>query len=347
MRLRLTVDRLAILLRKPRALKYNSYIELCYRELEICNETPTDLYLRYHVELQKVKDEICTAFGYDERYETTSLGPERIQLLVQKFASQLHSLRASFPPAISKSCESTNNLCLRTSLTVEATLLLGWYWTRTLLHEIVFHVDISDTAAEEVQAEVANAWRSSAVRTDLILGCLEAAKGHIDCFLQLPDSSLQVGAMLDISSISYSVLALGKLALGAGLAHDNNIVRDRSNLMQYFDNLIAKFESCRRTLMAVDDLNVKNVFYHFYRIFAYTRAWFQSRLLENSSSVFDGSSTLRDAKNLSPLSMLDEGQEAAFVKNVRREPDPEPAAMDQTWDEMMNDLTYPPDGIPM
>ena len=212
-------------------------------------------------------------------------------------------------------------------------LFLGWHTANVFVYEIVFHIDIHDSPLDLPLSKTAQVWKSSAVRMDLLLGCLEAAKAHFDYFLQLPDTFLQSGGILDVARISYSILALGKLALGAGLAYDNTIVRERSNLVQYFDALLAKFESLRATL---GEPEAKNVFYHFKRVFAYNRTWFENGLLEGGV-IFDGSSSLRDPKELSPMAMIDDGQEAMFVKQLRHDTETAPSSLDSIWDEIMND----------
>ena len=91
--------RLSIMLKKPNALKSNSYIEACYEELPRLQERPEDIHLGSYIQLQKLADDICATFGYHSHFETTAFSPERIQLSARDFVARLQALRRSFPQA--------------------------------------------------------------------------------------------------------------------------------------------------------------------------------------------------------------------------------------------------------
>ena len=172
-------------------MKYNSYLEVCCQELEIAGECPEDSHLRHFLQLQKLADEICDVFGYRDRYETTTMGPERIQLTVKEFSARLHALCDAFPR------EATHS----------GALMLGWLGVRTFLYEIVFHVDVYDATETGTQAQ--DVWRGSSVRMNLLLGCLEAAKEHCDYFINFPVNGLLAASSIEITRVAYSTLAIG------------------------------------------------------------------------------------------------------------------------------------------
>ena len=212
-------------------------------------------------------------------------------------------------------------------------VMLNWYGSYALTYEIVFHVDLHDTQDANTPAQLSDLWKSSTIRMDLLLGCMEAAKASLDYFLHLPDDRLLLGTIIDTTRAAYGALGLGKISLGAGLAYDSDIVREKSNIYFYFDQIQNKFENLRIQLGGPDN---KNIFFHYKRVFSYTRGWFEY-YLQQGGLVFDGSSGLRDAKDLTPTQMVDQGQEALLVKEPLDEIPPLPTALDGFWDEIMND----------
>ena len=215
--------------------------------------------------------------------------------------------------------------------------MFGWHTTCILVYEIVLHIDIHDTDAANLQNRVSEIWKSSTVRTDLLLGCLEATKASLDYLLQLTDEQLLPTTMLDLTRTCYGVLVLGKLTLGAGLAHDSGIIRERSNLLLYFDALLDKYESLKN---AMGGPKLRNIYFHSKRVLTYTKTWFENTL-QQGGLIFDGSSGLRDSKDLAPLQMLDDGQEAIFEKGLRNETETIPPSLDSLWDEIMKDYSPP------
>ena len=119
------------------------------------------------------------------------------------------------------------------------------------------------------------------------------------------------------------------------------MLRERSHALQYFDALIAKFQSIQ---IAAGQPYCRNVFFHFSRVYGYTRSWFETQL-QQGGLIFDGSSGLRDPTNLSPMAMVDEGQEALYVKNLKAEfskkndQDNLPFFLEGIFDDIMNDFS--------
>ena len=223
-----------------------------------------------------------------------------------------------------------------------ASLMFAWHTTFVLVYEIVLHIDIHDTDATNLQIpDSREVWKSSTVRTDLLLGCLEATKASLDYFLQLTDEQILPTTMLDLTRTCYGLLVLGKLSLGGGLAHDDAIIRERSNLMLYFDALVSKYESLRT---ALGGPNIRNFYFHSKRVMTYTKTWFENAL-QQEGVIFDGSSGLRDSKDLAPLQILDDGQEAIFIKGLRNEAEAMPPSLDNLWDEIMKDYSAPSDDV--
>ena len=97
---------LAIAFRKPNGMRFINYIETSGLALAEAQATASDSSLIYVIRIQRLAEEVGSAFGYGEPEGSIILGAERIQLSVRAFRTQLQQIMETWPVGISKSSKN-------------------------------------------------------------------------------------------------------------------------------------------------------------------------------------------------------------------------------------------------
>ena len=94
----LTSSSSSMVCRKPISMRYNDYIGDCCRSLAKCGNASADVDLVHFINLQRLTEEIASAFGHDSiNSEGGCLRMDNVELSVRAFKSRLHDLRHCLP----------------------------------------------------------------------------------------------------------------------------------------------------------------------------------------------------------------------------------------------------------
>ena len=224
------------------------------------------------------------------------------------------------------------------------------YTMGPLVHEVMIHIDVSrSTPSASPSPSNPNNWHMSTIRTDLLLGSIEAIKVCLDWYAGIPAADFERFTVLDLSRLSYNLVLLGRLTLSGGPGFNVDIVHQTANLTAYFDIFMAIFNE----LVALQGGEPRrSIYWHFQRIFTQSRAWFNSKLVASrngdAESNKDGLLGARGGRNmqvLSPLSLMDPEEEQNYCARSKEQAElveqdaAIQAMLDQTsdgaWEEMM------------
>lgn len=86
--------------RKPSNLKYTNYVETCCQELSDAKEVSSDHLLQYLIRLQRLAEDVNSAFDYDNHQQLPPLDAVRIEMLIKTFNKQLRQFEETFPDDI-------------------------------------------------------------------------------------------------------------------------------------------------------------------------------------------------------------------------------------------------------
>ena len=210
---------LSMINRKPITMKYNDQIGECCQSLSTGNETPSDTQLVHFVNLQRLSEEIALVFENDPlNDEKPRIGSERADLLIKAFKPRLQHLRDSFPQ---------DGICL-------PSLLLQYNSACIRLHQVSLYVYPDKSVSEMSDPELL---RTSGVRMNLLVGCLEATQSLLDRYLQLSPYVIEHHSMMEKSTIAYAIIVLIKLAFCTDPGTEDFPLRQASSVPHYLDAL--------------------------------------------------------------------------------------------------------------
>lgn len=210
---------LSMINRKPITMKYNDQIGECCQSLAAEKEAPSDNQLVHFVNMQRLSEEIALVFDNDPlNDEKPRIGSERADLLIKAFKPRLQHLRDSFPQ---------DGTCL-------PSLLLQYDSACIRLHQVSLHVYPDKSVSEMSDPELL---RTSGVRMNLLVGCLEATRSLLDRYLQLSPYVIEHHSLMEKSTIAYAITVLIKLAFCTNPGTEPFPLRHASSVPYYLDAL--------------------------------------------------------------------------------------------------------------
>jgi hypothetical protein len=72
-------------------------VEACCQALNDAKEVPSDHSLQYLIRLQRLAEDVNTAFDYDNHQQLPPLDAVRIEMLIKTFNKQLREFEETFP----------------------------------------------------------------------------------------------------------------------------------------------------------------------------------------------------------------------------------------------------------
>jgi len=229
-------------------MKYTSYTEDCCQFLAAAQNAESDTLIPYFIELQKLADDVNQTFDYDGHQDLTPLDPARVEMLVKMFKKRLGQLEKEFPPEVWKHGKSGGPRSEARTLgltTPQDMLMMTYYHLRTFVNEVGFHQVTAPFNFSSDQS-THRKWCSSIIRSQILIGCLNAAKEYLERYISLPTEALFSASFADHAKLVYNVLILRLFATWAeddDLALDSVDIRKSANMLYYMESLVRKFES--------------------------------------------------------------------------------------------------------
>jgi hypothetical protein len=278
---------LSLALRRPCSFRYNNFLEDCASQLTARNELPTDKYLIHCIRLQRLAEQACETFGYEDL--ARPLGFEAIQHTVKGFEERLQMLYRDLPEGASDIGMNRHIVVKECMLTLAVTLQLAYHNAAICIHEVSLHRDLINIQAsqgpEAVPATAHNLDTASSGLTSLLFSTLECTRSFLDYFLGLPPAVYRELTIIDLTRVIYAIIMLGKLALDATLGVALASLNTDTRIRAYLDALI---EYTRRLIHYDQQGEIMDAFWHFNALCEGTKRWYERRTASNSATQGDG-----------------------------------------------------------
>lgn len=128
-------------------------------------------------------------------------------------------------------------------------LIMAYYHLRTFVNEVGFHeIALPPINLMSDQTSYPD-WCSSITRSEVLVSCLDAAKGYIDRFISLDPEVLLTASFSDLAKLIYNVLIIRLFATWVQedeLSLDAGHIQTSANMVFYMQALAQKFDSMNK-----------------------------------------------------------------------------------------------------
>ncbi|KAF2196434.1 hypothetical protein GQ43DRAFT_257265 [Delitschia confertaspora ATCC 74209] len=210
-------------LRRPNILLYNSWMEECHRLLTKSPRLDDKRVIAW-LNLQKIADEGMSAFGFDDASTSFSLSELRLQVILRVFERRMEEWKKSTPPevmSLSLMMEYHQNEITMWEFGMDG----GRYDAPTFRNT---HLSLPDLYDDCVQPE--SLLLRSPLQLNATMKCIGAAHDSLDCFLQIPVSTLQTVPNVIFVRALYAIVLLLKVDYAVGADGSGGGILDSQSL---------------------------------------------------------------------------------------------------------------------
>ncbi|EXJ78958.1 hypothetical protein A1O3_08458 [Capronia epimyces CBS 606.96] len=235
---------------KPNTLEHSEYILQCATSLSEAPEYPTDGLILPLVQLDQTGDDYYNALciGSNESHSQGRL--DRVDAHLRSFRKSTQEIMNSLTPTASSSTTLELALHFATVHTLEQDLL-------TSTSPIRRHM------ATVVPMDNASSPAGSPSRIDILVECLQAAMGYVDCFISIPLSSYPLLCTAQWAGLVCSLTVMYRLSIGVPRVPlwDVQVARDTVKLEQYLEVLCDRTQrATRERLGAIAETNKRDLY---------------------------------------------------------------------------------------
>ncbi|EPE10741.1 c6 transcription factor [Ophiostoma piceae UAMH 11346] len=261
--------------RKPTHFKYDRRMDQACQFLANAQDRSSDLFLLpYHVQIRKLAEDVDRVFGNLDQ-GGISLDASYIETMVKDFERQYEQLRLAIP------AQSWSNAALRCAM----------MYLPVVIYEVALRMppEHKELLSVSPHANCCN-WCGSSTRLALIMKCISAAQGYINCYVDLPPDEARRVTIIEVSRHIDAILVLTRAALGFDTKNfeQSNLAPGRASLLVAADvaRYLAASERKMTAMVAMTENECggstqeekHDLFWQLKHIFEFSLNWYNKRV---------------------------------------------------------------------
>jgi hypothetical protein len=177
------------------------------------------------------------------------------------------------------------------------------------INEIAIHAVKSNQLDSYSGQRSCRNWYSSVARNDTLLSCITATKKYLDLYITLSKEQMHRNTILQEITLVYGVLMLGRFTTGVESPFlDAIYFRESANFAYYIHALVNHMS--KLVGFTGDGREQIDLFWHFRRIFQYTKNWYMEQVRSGDFTTLESSG-------------IQNCQELSFMEILQMDPDPQ------------------------